>query len=290
MFRKTAIAAALAVGFVAFGAQAANTTISNANITAVINDGGTFAGWFDAGGPAAGTPGLSYDGVEFVNIDNPSSWWTVSSSAGTIFSQYGSNPVSSTTSAVGGSGAAATTLAGDLSIRLDWTVVGDSVNTTLTLTNVTASAITDIKWGVGFDPDQGGSGLNTTVNTILGQGDVASVDAWYGDTVITLADTTSASPSAIAAYINPGNCCSVVSPATALGAAQAVGFTTTADDSISLAYDIGTLGALGSGTNTASIGWNYTMAVPEPETYAMLLAGLGLMGFVARRRKLKATA
>jgi hypothetical protein len=25
--------------------------------------------------------------------------------------------------------------------------------------------------------------------------------------------------------------------------------------------------------------------IPEPETYAMLLAGLGLMGFVARRRK-----
>jgi len=25
--------------------------------------------------------------------------------------------------------------------------------------------------------------------------------------------------------------------------------------------------------------------IPEPETYAMLLAGLGLMGFIARRRK-----
>ncbi len=28
-----------------------------------------------------------------------------------------------------------------------------------------------------------------------------------------------------------------------------------------------------------------TAAVPEPETYAMMLMGLGLMGFVARRRK-----
>jgi hypothetical protein len=26
-------------------------------------------------------------------------------------------------------------------------------------------------------------------------------------------------------------------------------------------------------------------AVPEPETYAMMMAGLGLMGFVVRRRK-----
>jgi len=29
---------------------------------------------------------------------------------------------------------------------------------------------------------------------------------------------------------------------------------------------------------------NITTAVPEPETYAMMLAGLGLMGFIARRR------
>jgi hypothetical protein len=40
---------------------------------------------------------------------------------------------------------------------------------------------------------------------------------------------------------------------------------------------------------TSSILDNVTIsaAVPEPETYAMLLAGLGLLGFAARRRKLK---
>lgn len=30
--------------------------------------------------------------------------------------------------------------------------------------------------------------------------------------------------------------------------------------------------------------------IPEPETYAMMLAGLGMLGFMARRRKLKAAA
>ncbi len=33
-----------------------------------------------------------------------------------------------------------------------------------------------------------------------------------------------------------------------------------------------------------------TAPIPEPETYAMLLAGLGVLGFVARRRKLKESA
>jgi len=38
----------------------------------------------------------------------------------------------------------------------------------------------------------------------------------------------------------------------------------------------------------ASYGGNLTVTpIPEPETYAMLAAGLGLMGFVARRRQRK---
>lgn len=39
------------------------------------------------------------------------------------------------------------------------------------------------------------------------------------------------------------------------------------------------------GTGTVSIDAVSVQAVPEPETYAMLLAGLGLMGAVARRKQ-----
>jgi hypothetical protein len=42
-----------------------------------------------------------------------------------------------------------------------------------------------------------------------------------------------------------------------------------------------------NGDNSGSIAATVT-AVPEPETYALMLAGLGLVGFMARRRKVVA--
>lgn len=45
------------------------------------------------------------------------------------------------------------------------------------------------------------------------------------------------------------------------------------------ASDFSTFGAQGNVVTTS------VAAIPEPETYAMLLAGLGLMGFVARRKQ-----
>ena len=39
-----------------------------------------------------------------------------------------------------------------------------------------------------------------------------------------------------------------------------------------------------------AIGWDVTTPVPEPETYAMMLAGLGAVGWAARRRRERAAA
>lgn len=47
----------------------------------------------------------------------------------------------------------------------------------------------------------------------------------------------------------------------------------------------GVYGCSGCGVSTLADDFTVTASVPEPETYAMLLAGLGLMGFMARRRK-----
>jgi hypothetical protein len=41
---------------------------------------------------------------------------------------------------------------------------------------------------------------------------------------------------------------------------------------------------------TPGVGNETVTVVPEPETYAMMLAGLGLMGAITRRRKAKQTA
>ena len=41
----------------------------------------------------------------------------------------------------------------------------------------------------------------------------------------------------------------------------------------------------GTGNSEVSFSSTFTNAVPEPETYALMLGGLGVIGFLARRRK-----
>ncbi len=51
-----------------------------------------------------------------------------------------------------------------------------------------------------------------------------------------------------------------------------------------LAYTVNLADTRGLGLSHASLFTNVP-AVPEPQTYALMLAGLGVMGFLARRRK-----
>ena len=51
-------------------------------------------------------------------------------------------------------------------------------------------------------------------------------------------------------------------------------------------YVTGTQKGAGNGTYTLNIAATAATAVPEPEAYAMMLAGLGLIGFAARRKQM----
>jgi hypothetical protein len=64
------------------------------------------------------------------------------------------------------------------------------------------------------------------------------------------------------------------------------GFQTTGAGEYFTGFRIDTLGG-GYLPGVTNVAVGITSAVPEPETYAMLLAGLGLVGAIARRRKAK---
>lgn len=276
------VAIALCGSFVS-AAQAAPTVISGFGTTAAtIDDAGYFS--------PAGALGLSFNGREFVNLGTFASNWSLNANGSSVAvadEVAGNNPLATTAFGAGSSISVVTNLGGGGG---GWSLVetvsiptSGHVAVQIQLTNNTGSNATGVQWGVGIDPDQGvpaGFGFGTT-NEILGLGNAAAVratslDGWS----LTLANTTSASAFNIASYVDPFSCCSPVDPAAMLAAAQAVGNYGFSDSSINLAYN---LGAIADG-QSASFGYEYIMAVPEPETYAMLLAGLGLIGFSARRR------
>ena len=158
----------------------------------------------------------------------------------------------------------------------------------------TLSDATDVQWGFGIDPDQGvpGGFGNGTTNVIDAVGSSASVTATSSNGYwVSLRNVTGANPSDIHTYVDPINCCSPVDPMTIHSAAQTAGSYGFSDSSINIAYVLGhTHGASSPNVmhngDSSVLGYELVMgAVPEPESYAMFMTGLGLMGFIARRRK-----
>ncbi len=281
MLKRSAVAAALAVAL-SGGAFAATTTVTNGTLIAAIGDNGTFD---VSGGP--GTPGLSWGGFEFMNWGTPASWFVFNAGGPDMASESVTGAFAFPGSVTVGAGAAAATTYALGPWSFSQVVLAANPNkltVTLNITNNTGSAVAG-KYSVGFDPDQDisvGGGFATT-NKILGTGGASAVSAAgsASGAVVTLQNDTSASAFSIFPYINTGSCCATVSP---VGPAfQGLGFTTVADHSINLIYDLGMI----ANGQTVSIGYSYVFApVPEPGTYALLLAGLGAVGFIAKRRKM----
>jgi len=278
MIKTIAIAAALTAPF--FAAEAASTYITNGGpggVQATIADSGDY--------DSTAAIGLRYMGREYINIDIPSAWYRFSVNGTDLTAQYGSNPLGAVT--FGAGPAATTSIAfGDWSFsQTAFAATSNKITYHLNVTNNTGKAVHG-QWEVGFDPDQDGSGHNATLNTILGQHQASAVSAFgpLSRAKVTLMNDTSASATDVAAFINVGDCCSAVSANTAFGAFQLPGFSHLGDDSISLAYDFGVINA----GQTVSVGYSVVFApIPEPETYALMLGGMGMVGFVARRRAAK---
>ncbi len=268
-------------------AHAAPTVITNGvDTSATIDDAGYFS--------ATSSLGLSFMGREFVNHGNFWSFYSLNAnglSAGIANEDDGSNPFGST--AIPNVDGSVLVMSGPGS---DWSIIqkvsipeSGHVAVEIQLTNHTGATATDVEWGVGLDPDQGipaSLGFETR-NVIDAVGENASVTATSPDGwAITLANLTGGATSTIAANIN---CCDL-DPHNMLIAGQLPGNYGFTDLLINLAYDFGTI----NNNQTVSFGYEYIMAIsdpftpppiPEPSSYAMLLAGLGLLGFAVHRRK-----
>jgi hypothetical protein len=220
---------------------------------------------------------------DFLTPGSPFAFYSIGVNGLYDTAQYGYNAFGSTTASMSLAGTTyVATSAGTFNgLKISQTITFDTtsnlMHTNVVLTNVSGGTLHNIAYGVGFDPDQDAYpyGNYNTDNQILSQGVGGSVQATGLGTGYTIKLSSTGGWSADAGVYWPWE----TNPYTLATAATGDSYS---DSSIALGYNFGNL-AKGK---QISIGYDVTIiAVPEPETYAMLLAGLGLVGVAARRRR-----
>ncbi|MTV36441.1 FxDxF family PEP-CTERM protein [Duganella radicis] len=236
--------------------------------------------------------GLQYDpsgtgnfsnGVDFLTPGTPFAFYSLGVDGSVATASGSSNTFGSWTGSLALAGTTYVATSGGTynGLKITQTITFDNtsniIHTNVVLTNVSGGTLNNVAYGVGFDPDQDANtyGVYDTQNTILGQGVGGAVSALGYNTGFNVTLSSTGGWSANASITQPWE----TNPYTLATVATGDSYS---DSSIALGYNFGNL-AKGQ---QISIGYDFTVtAVPEPETYAMLIAGLGLVGFAARRRR-----
>lgn len=272
-----------------FGAQSAmavDVTVSGDYLKFGVGDNGALIDFatltgikFDPTGSGSftGAPDFLYPGTPFAFFS-----LGVDSNIGTAGGGCCNNPFGSVTKTLTPMGTtfvltSAGTFSG-LTISQVMTFETDSkiIHTDVVLTNKSGGILNNVVYAAGLDPDQDYDthGSFYTMNTIADQGMGAEVTAMGPLTGLSITMSNTSGWSAVASISGW-----VTNPYTLSGAPIDIG---NGDYTIALGYKFGNM----ANNQQISIGYDYTVAaVPEPATYGMLLAGLGAIGVLARRRK-----
>jgi hypothetical protein len=284
LFRGAIVTACLMAGS---QAAVADVTVTGSFVKFGVNNGGSLI-------DHTTQTGIQYDPTGTGNFNSAADMLTpgtpfafyslgVNGDYGTAGAGSGANPFSSVTGNFAAGNNTFTITSGGtyqglaVSQVISFDLTSSVIHTNVVLTNISGATLNNVSYAVGLDPDQDAVDYNySTTNTILGQGADAAVQAAGTSYALTLRNTSGWDATA---SISPDWS---INPYVLSGASGANGY---GDSTISLGYG---LGALGAGEQF-SIGYDYvltpTAPVPEPTTWLMMLAGLGLLGAAARRRR-----